>query len=237
MAEPARRNRFSYWLAGTLVVSVLTLVAGVGTAAILGGQGAAEDWSRWGDVGQSFGVLSAMISSLALIAVVLSTRAQNREMQRSSAASLSMLHLEIIKMSIHDAQLAEVWPEFRPGLTEVENRQFLYANIIYQFQLTSLQLAKATDEEVLLHMRYLFRSPAIREYWEASAGARSTLVPGSSEHRFANKIDKLCRDMNAAVASTGRSSVEKLRKNARGDCDTPLHRPGSVEPTRPRQQA
>ncbi|SNY62728.1 DUF6082 family protein [Paractinoplanes atraurantiacus] len=199
-------TRYSYWLAGTFVISFLTLVAGVGAAAALGRQGAAEDWRRWGDVGQTFGVLSAIISSLALIAVVLGARIQHREMQRSSAAGMSMVHLEILKMSIADPQLAAVWPEFRHGLSETENRQYLYANIIYQFQLTSLRLENATDEEVLSCMRYIFRSQAMRDYWAAAAEGRSSLVPGSFEHRFASKIDELCRDINAAVAANSRSA-------------------------------
>ncbi|GAA0448401.1 hypothetical protein Ade02nite_61120 [Paractinoplanes deccanensis] len=203
-ARPFHLNRslarFSYWLVGTLVTSLLTLIVGVGAAAVLSKQGATEDWSRWSNVGQTFGVLGAMISSLALIVVVLGTRIQQREMQRTSAASFSMLHLEILRLGIEDSQLSKVWPEFRAGISDEENRQFLYANIIYQFQLTSLHLAKATDEEVISHMRYLLRSPIFRAYWEAAADGRSTLSPGSLEYLFARRIDDLCQEIDTAVA-------------------------------------
>lgn len=193
--------RFSYWLAAATVAILLALLAGIGVAAVLGGQRGAEDWSRWGDVGQTFGVLSSIISGLALVAVVVTARVQFRELQRSATAELSMLHLEIIKMSIGDPQLAEVWPAFRPGLSVESNRQFLYANIIYQFHWTSLKLNRATDEEVLGSMRYLFTSPLMRKYWVAAERARTSLEPGSPEFLFAKKLDEVCRDYEAAVAT------------------------------------
>jgi Family of unknown function (DUF6082) len=212
MANDARGShrgalaRFSYWLAAITAATLLTLLAGVGVAAVLGRQGATGDWSRWSDVGQTFGVLSSIISGLALVAVVVTARVQFRELQRSAAAELSMLHLEILKMSINDPQLAEVWPAFRPGLSVESNRQFLYANIIYQFHWTSLKLNKATDEEVLGSMRYLFTSHLMRKYWTAAERARGSLEPGSPEHAFAKKLDELCRDYEAAVATADRDS-------------------------------
>ena len=199
--------RLSYWIAAIAVATLLALLSGVGVAAALGGQGVAADWSRWSDVGQTFGVLSSIIGGLALVAVVMTARVQFRELQRSAAAELSMLHLEILKMSINDPQLAEVWPAFRPGLPIESNRQFLYANIIYQFHWTSLKLNKATNDEVLGSMRYLFTSSIMRKYWAAAERARTSLEPGSPEHAFTRKLDEICRDYEAAVATASHSPV------------------------------
>ncbi|MEU4690662.1 DUF6082 family protein [Actinoplanes sp. NPDC023714] len=193
--------RLIYRLAAIAAAGLLALVAGVGVAAVLGQQAPPGDWSRWSDVGQTFGVLSSIISGLALMAVVMTARVQFRELQRSAAAELSMLHLEILKMSIDDQQLAEVWPAFQPGLSVKRNRQFLYANIIYQFHWTSLNLNKATDDEVLGSMRYLFTSSIMRKYWAAAERGRTSLEPGSSEHAFARKLDEICRDYETAVAT------------------------------------
>jgi hypothetical protein len=198
--------RFSSWVAAVAIVILLALLVGVGVAAVLGRQAAAEDWSRWSDVGQTFGVLSSIIGGLALVAVVMTARVQFRELQRSAAAELSMLHLEILKMSINDPELAEVWPEFRPDLSVESNRQFLYANIIYQFHWTSLRLNKATDEEVLGSMRYLFTSSIMRKYWAAAAQARTSLDPGSPEYAFARKLDEICRHYETVVAASDHNS-------------------------------
>ena len=50
----------------------------------------------------------------------------HNELRRSAEADLRMLHMELIKMSIADPQLAEVWPEFTPNLSPGQNRQYLY---------------------------------------------------------------------------------------------------------------
>jgi hypothetical protein len=77
----------------------------------------------------------------------------------------------------------------------------LYANIIYQFHWTTLRLEKATDDEVLGSMRYLFTNPLMRQYWAAAERGRTSLVPGSPEHLFTKKLDELCRDYDTAVAA------------------------------------
>lgn len=207
MAGPHQRSHSSTvtrWTLGIAGLTVLTLLAGVGLAAVLGRGGAPEDWSKWSDVGQTFGALSSIISGLALAVVVVTARIQVHEMQRSAAAELSTLHLEIIKLSINDDELAEVWPELLPGISPKLNRQFLYANIIYQFHWTTLQLEKATDAEVLGSMRYLFTSPLMRQYWGAAERGRTSLAPGSPEQLFAKKLDELCRDYESAVAAAHR---------------------------------
>lgn len=209
-------SRLALWVSGIVGLTLVTVLAGVGLAAVLGWRGAAEDWNRWSDVGQTFGLLGSIISGLAFAAVVITARVQFRELQRSAAADLSMLHLEILRMSINDPQLAEVWPAFEPDLSVERNRQFLYANIIYQFHWTSLRLDKATDEQVLGSMRYLFTSPLMRRYWTAAKRARTSLEPGSPEHLFAKKLDELCRDYETAVATAGRGSDSAQPADPRG---------------------
>ena len=204
----------------------MVLLAGVGLAAMLSRRGAAEDWQRWSDVGQTFGVLSSIISGLALAALVVTGRAQFREMQqnrvelerqqqslvrnnaelrRTAEASLRMVHVKILKMSIEDPELAEVWPAFEPGLSVEKNKQYLYANIIYQYHFAALQVSRYSSEQVLGSLRYLFTSPLMRSYWSAGAYGRTSLEPGTAEFLFAQQVDLVCREYEAVVASASRS--------------------------------
>jgi hypothetical protein len=124
------------------------------------------------------------------------------------------LHLDILKLAMADPQLAEVWPPFEPGLSVKENRQFLYANIIYQFQLTSMKVSGHSDAEVLDAMRYLFTNPIMRGYWKAAARARASLVPDTEEFLLAQKVDALWQEYEAVVAArrdSPRRSVTELR--------------------------
>jgi hypothetical protein len=221
-------NRLAAWLVGLCILAVITLLAGVGVAALLARQGASADWSKWSDVGQTFGALSSIISGLTLVAVVVAARAQSRELerqrhflisnnselQRTAEANLRTLHLEILKMSIQDPMLAEVWPEYAPGLPADLNRQYLYANVIYQFHWTSLQLGNYSDEQASSIHRYLFTSPLMRSSWHAAAPARRSLSPGSAEFVFAQKVDEICREYDAVAAAHGTTQVHERQNPA-----------------------
>jgi len=214
-------SHIATWLAIVGGVVVATLLAGVGVAAVLARQGASEEWRTWSDVGQTFGVLSSIISSLALLAVVLTAR-QNRaelerqrqflthnhaELRRTSHASLGMLHQGLVKMSIDDKDLAEVWPAFDPDLPSTINRQFLYANLIYSFQLTALQSENHTEASIIESMRYLFSNPIMRAYWHAAESAREQLDPESAEFAFSRRVDKICAEYEKVVARNGRNTA------------------------------
>jgi hypothetical protein len=231
-------NRVIWWLVAVLLGTVLSLAAGLGVAVLLGRQGDANDWAMWSDVGQTFGVLSSVISGLALVVLVGTARMQFREMreqrreleqqrhlhvqqgsemQRTAEANVGLLHLEILKMAINDQSLAEVWPEFAPGLTPEKNRQLLYANLIYQLQRISLVVNKNSNQELLEMMRYLFTSPVMREYWRLTDYGRSALARDTDEYRLAQEVDRLWRDYEAVANGE--------RRNGRVPADARPFRP------------
>ena len=169
-------SRIATWLAIVFGVVVVTLLTGVGVAAVLAHQGASEEWRTWSDVGQTFGVLSSIISSLALLAVVITARQNSAELarqrhfsthnhaelRRTSHANLGMLHQNLLKMSIDDEELAAVWPDFDLDLPAATKRQFLYANLIYSFEVRALQSEIYTEAGIIRMMRHLFSSPVMR---------------------------------------------------------------------------
>ena len=245
--------RLVYWAAGVVFLVVAILMAGVGIAALLARQGNADEWSRWSDVGETFGALSSIISGLALVALVVTFKAQYQELRehrrelgeqrqsliknhgelrRTAESNLRSLHLEILRMSIDDPDLAEVWPPFEPNLTIKRNRQYLYANAIYNYHWTALRVSDYSDEQIIDHLRYLFTSPLMRDYWRAAAFARTSLVPGSAEHAFAQKVDEVCREYEAVVASA--AVPDAMRSRAPTRCSSAqLHRPEPLGDTWP----
>jgi hypothetical protein len=162
---------------------------------------------------------------------VVTGRAQFREMhgnhaelRRTAEANLRMVHVEMLKMSIIDPELAEVWPAFEPGLSVEKNKQYLYANIIYQYHFASLRLGEYSREQVLGSLRYLFTSPLMRSYWSAAACARTSLEPGTAEFEFAQQVDLVCREYEAVVASAGRSMAYSDLDNHRAAAGAPRPR-------------
>jgi|SRR4051794_4677469 hypothetical protein len=234
--KPVTRGHFTaglrLWGGVACGFVVASIPAGIGLSAFLANRGAAADWNRLSDVGQSFGAISSVISGLTLAAVVIAARAQNREtrdarrelaeqrrllaesqiaLSRNAAANLGMLHLEILKLAVQDDELATVWPPFVPGIPADLNRKYLYANAIYQFQFRAMQEGDYTEEQVLSALRYLFTSPLMRGYWHASRFARTSLTAGSEEFVFAQKVDEICREFEA-VAATAMAPPDGARR-------------------------
>jgi uncharacterized membrane protein len=208
----------------SVLFAVITLRAGLGMAAIVANGANANTLVVWGNVGQAFGVLTAVLSAFALVVLMITFRMQLRELKnqhdelaqqrdalvrsqralhRSAEADLRALHVGLIKMALDDAELAMVWPSYYAGQAKEHRRQFLYINLILQQIILKVQISDFTDEEVESHLKYLFRSPIIREYWRETRGPRaSLLIRGSAESRFNQMADDIWQEYEAVLACT-----------------------------------
>jgi hypothetical protein len=174
---------------------LLIMIAGVVIVSLAAGLGDDASWTRLGNVGEAFGVLESLLSGLAFLALVTTLwiqfaelRLQRTELQlqrdaleRSSAelrraadTGMRTLHLDLVRLSMDDAALAQVWPG-TATLDETRRREYIYANLIFQQFAYSTQLADHADEEICQAVRHLFSSPVIRSYWDFSRAERETL--------------------------------------------------------------
>lgn len=222
-----RANSIIKWTTISIILIALTLPAGIGVAALLGRSGTAETWRLRADVGEAFGVVTAIFSGLALVALLVTFWVQFQELRvqrgelagqrklldrlqtelyRTAEANLRTLHFELLKMSIEDAELASVWPSLRPGLAHEINRKYLYANLIYQHVWLSFRIGDYSERQIQNHLRYLFLSPTIREYWQAATTARTSLVKGTPEYRLATLADEICQEYEGVLASASRDA-------------------------------
>jgi hypothetical protein len=180
-------------------------------------------WAVRANIGDSFGLMNTILSALALAALAATLSFQSRELalqraelamqretlqasrgelHRTAEASLRMLHVEMIKMSIDDPSLAAVWPALDPQASPERERQYQYANLIYLHAWLSLRIGDYTTEQVQNTLRRLFTSPLMREYWRAASRARMALVPGTEEYEFAEVADKICEEYEDLLAAT-----------------------------------
>jgi uncharacterized membrane protein len=202
------------------------LLAGIGMVALVTSGGSTDTWNRWSNAGQAFGVLTAVLSGLALAALIVTFWLQLQELKaqrielcqqrellsnaqtalhRSAEAELRTLHTDLTKMAIDDTDLAEVWPVLEAGISPARNRQYLYANLILQHAWLMFRVSDYTEAEMRSNLRYLFRSPLFRDFWKASQKVRGgVLVPGTAEYRF----DRIARDVFAE--SDGESNARIL---------------------------
>lgn len=215
--------RTGKWVAVSTLVVLTILMLGLGAVALLQRLDTSNGWADRANVGDSFGVVNAIVSGLALAALIVTLWLQSRELAlqraelgmqreslnqsrvelyRSAEASLRMLHVDLIRMSIDDPSLAAVWPSLDPTVSYEKERQYLYANLIYQHMWLSLRISDYTDEQVQNRLRYIFTSSIMREYWRAAAKARMSLVPGTDEYVFAEAADRICGEYEDLLAAT-----------------------------------
>ncbi|GAA4697556.1 DUF6082 family protein [Phytohabitans rumicis] len=213
--------------AGAMVVAlmlVITIVAaGVVVAAAIAGMESPEAWSRWANVGESFGVLDSLLSGLAFAALIVTLWIQFRELRvqqselrlqrdaiersseelrRSAEASMRMLHFELVRMSIDDPALADVWPHPPAAADPADRRQLIYANLIFQHVALAMTVAGDSDEAVRRQLRHLLTSPVMRRYWAAAAAERAAMViDGTEDARIARLGDEVYRDLDRGAAA------------------------------------
>lgn len=177
-----------------LLVVILGMAITAGLTAI---GGDSTYWAKLGNVGQALASVDAVFSALGLIAIVITFWFQYQELKlqrlelesqrlaldssqsalnKSAEADLRALHVDLLKMSVNDCDLARVWPWPDQDMTEVEMKQFLYANLILQYQRLALDIGRHTEEEMRAILRYLFTSPLMRDFWRKAADERAAML-------------------------------------------------------------
>lgn len=212
-----------------LLIATLTAAmvgAGVLVAAAVADAESPQSWNRLADVGQAFGALDSVLSGLAFAALVVTLWIQfrelrlqqqelrlqrgaiersNGELRRSAEANARMLHFELIRMSIDDPHLSDVWPQ-PDGVGDLaERRRYIYANLVFQHVSMHLQVRGEPDEVVRRQLRHLFRSPVMRAYWRLSAAERAAVLPAAGEEtRVARIGDEVCAELDREAREAAR---------------------------------
>lgn len=216
-------------------IFAVVIISGIGIASLLAQRGSNRTWTRWGDVGNTFGAINSVLSGLALAALVVtfwvqyqelreqrselalqreSLRKAQTELYRTAEENLRKLHFDLIKMSIQDADLAAVWPSITPDIAHKQNRQHLYANLIYQHVLLSLRLSNHSEEQVQSSLRFLFSNRIMRDYWRSATLYRSTLAAGSHEFESALLADEICQEYDRVMAVSLTATPPRPRSSA-----------------------
>jgi hypothetical protein len=181
--------------------------------ALFGGDGV--ELQRRADIGESFGAVAALFSALALFGLILTAylqrselAAQRRqlelqraeltetrhELHRIAEAGLRAAHIDLLKMSISNPELAAVWPS-DPEDGPERSRQLDYANLIVTHQEMAYELRILSDEELAAVFGYLFTSPVLRDFWSGARMIRRQVAGTSNDAaRFHQIVDEAYLD-------------------------------------------
>lgn len=144
------------------------------------------------------GITGAALHHLLRRPAPASCRHHEQSRERAARAHQQRMHWELLKKAIDDPSLAAVIDTYDKSIPPEKRRQFLYANLWY-VNAFHLYLAGILDmKELHGHLRELFQSPIMREYWDASRAQRATLDQESAEVRIGHMVDQLINDLDAA---------------------------------------
>lgn len=130
-----------------------------------------HDWSQLSNIGQTFGAVSAVISSLALGGILASLLYQARSTRNAYEQMIRTLQLELIKLELADPSLMTAmgapWDVDIPSDSK-SIREFLYVQLWVSFWGGNYAIGDLSESAVRHFAAHeLFRGKAGRVYWAA----------------------------------------------------------------------
>jgi uncharacterized membrane protein len=181
-----------------------------------------SNWPLLSNIGQTYGAVSALLSSVALAGVVLSLLYQARDSKTAREQTTRSLQLELIKMQMEDPALMTAsgapWGLAIPS-ESVSIREFLYIQIWISYLYGSYIIGEISESTLrYVFANELFRSRAGRNYWEARSEKQS-MSDGSRRHnhfyRILGEEYQKARSNNAPVSDPVRITEHVAQARAR----------------------
>ncbi|RFU40266.1 hypothetical protein DZF91_18090 [Actinomadura logoneensis] len=158
--------------------------------------GAHVDWALLGDIGQTYGAVSAVLSAVALAVLAASLRLQAREVRHGREHAVLVAHQAVMRMAIEDPGLHSCFP-MPLGVGPGEWRKIMYLNLLVSMWQVSWENGGLSGE----HLRYLarndlFKTEVGRKFWAISGRRRAP--SGRRGRLFVRIIDE---EYEAAVGA------------------------------------
>lgn len=165
---------------GLVVVSPLALPA-------LDGNG--EDWQKISNIAQAYGAVSALLSGMAVIGVIVSLILQAREAKASRVQTARAAHTDLIKQAIDNPDYLACWGGPDSTRTTLLRRQHLYINMVISYWETRYEIGDLSDRQLASVSDEIFMGEIGRSFWERYRAARIATAPGRHRRRFNEIID------------------------------------------------
>ncbi|MFF8480803.1 DUF6082 family protein [Streptomyces antibioticus] len=120
-----------------------------------------------------------------------------RSQRDSNLASQQRLHWELLSKAIDDPELAEVLDLYEVPVNSKQRRQYIFANALYTNLLFYYRIGNLSHEEFFKHVRGIFQSPIVREYWYATRHQRASITD-TDEAELGLLVDDLLRQLEDA---------------------------------------
>jgi hypothetical protein len=167
------------------VVAVLALVVVSPLALRQLGSLGKENWTQLSDIGQTYGVASALLTGLALIGVVGSMVFQVRAIRVSREQSSREHHTHLVEMALADPAYQQCWGGAPAKYGTPDGyRQQVYLNLIVSNWQKDYNLGGFRDHALRLASAHLFCGEAGRKFWATSRDIRLKVSESRRDRRF-----------------------------------------------------
>jgi len=180
----------------TLAAVVVALFVGMvafSPLALTGLEHLRKDWGQLSNIGQTYGAISALISSLALGGVIVSLLYQARDGRTAREQSMRTLHHQLIKMTMEDSTFMTAsgapWNLAIPP-ESASIREYLYVHMWVSFWAGNYVMGEMTVPAIRQTAKNeLFNSKAGRTYWTAVGQTLLSTTTGRYNH-FTRILDE-----------------------------------------------
>jgi len=175
----------AFWaVLGLLVLAIIGLVAASPIALSRLSNVKNVDWSKLSLVGQTYGAVSAVIASLALVAVAISILLTVRQGAAARDQQLRSLHLELLQISLQTQSLLDTWGPVGALTNRDDRAKHLYANLIVSHWQTEYEIRAISETELRSISRSFFEGSVGREFWNSAKTVRAKTSTTRRSIRF-----------------------------------------------------
>ncbi|GAA1642368.1 DUF6082 family protein [Catellatospora bangladeshensis] len=158
------------------------------------------DWSLLSDVGQTYGAASAILSSFALIGIVLSIAVSLRQARVGQQDAARSMQFELMKLQLDDPTLNSSLPPDASADQVATWRRSIYRNMMFMYLRSSYFTEDISPDALRLQMEIIFRSPEARAWWPQARPAYATGSRLRMERMFVRIVNEQWRTAAAAAA-------------------------------------
>jgi hypothetical protein len=178
---------------GVVVVSPLAL------RAIDTGDGI--DWDRLSSIGQTYGAVSAVVATVALLGVMISLIVQGREVREARKNARRSHHVELMRMAMDDPGYMECWGPYLTDSFGAE-RQHTYVNLIVAHWYSEHEIGEMSDTLLRATAASVLASAPGRRYWQSSGTFWRDNYSGHRARRFHRVLEEVYQEAIKRPPST-----------------------------------
>jgi hypothetical protein len=144
------------------------------------------DWTRLSEIGQAFGIVSVIISAVALVAVSFSLRIQRRQARVAQLEAVVALRIQLLQHAIKKPRYLKIWGFDTPGERAPETA---YISMVFAYLKMAFTLELLTELELRHYCKTAFAEPSVGRFWKSARHVYLNDASTPKGHLFAHIMD------------------------------------------------